>query len=149
MGHLRRVGSVSIKSAPVNLPPVQEQPQVAPPLDEAKLHECWNAMLEAMKGKLPKLADLLKDRELRLDEEDMFTIIVSNSYIESEIKPYLIRMLTFLRSKSGRPNLNCKTEVVYEEKEAKAYTPRDKYDVMQQANPILETFRIIFPEVDY
>ena len=74
---------------------------------------------------------------------------MSNSYIESEIKPYLIRMLTFLRSKSGRPNLNCKTEVVYEEKEAKAYTPRDKYDVMQQANPILETFRIIFPEVDY
>jgi hypothetical protein len=29
-----------------------------------------------------------------------------------------------------------------------AYTARDKYDVMVQANPMLENFRILFPEVD-
>jgi len=72
-------------------------------------------MLEALKGEFPKLYDHLKDKELRIDEEDHFTILVSNSFVESEIKQYLIRMLTYLRSKSGRPNLNCKIEVVYEE----------------------------------
>lgn len=106
-------------------------------------------MIEAMKNELPKLAEQLKDKELRMDEEDFFTIIVNNSFIESEIKPHLIRMLTYLRGKSGRPNLNCKTEVVYEEKEAVPYTPRDKYDVMQKSNPALDTFRVLFPEVDY
>lgn len=119
------------------------------PLDEAGLRECWDAMLGAMKGDLPKLAEQLKDNKLRLDGADSFTVIVSNGYIESEIKPHLIRMLTYLRAKTGRPSLNCKVEVVYEEKESKAYTPRDKYEVMLRANPDLETLRILFPELDY
>ncbi len=149
VGRLRRAGSINIKTAPVHHEETQSQPTTIPPLDDERLHACWEAMLSAMKGELPKLAELLKDKPLRIDEEDMFSIIVSNSFVESEIKPHLIRMLTYLRAKSGRPNLNCKTEVVYEEKEAKAYAPRDKYDVMQQSNPALETFRILFPEVDY
>lgn len=148
-GRLRRVGSISIKTVPVDVSTVTHPAVAAPPLDEAKLHECWEALLEAMKGELPKLAEQLMDKELRLEGEDMFSIIVNNSFIESEIKPHLIRMLTYLRAKSGRPNLNCKIEVVYEEKETKAYIPRDKYDVMQHANPALDTFRVLFPEVDY
>jgi hypothetical protein len=144
------VGSVSIKAVQANTtPPSQPEQNECPPLNQEGLHRCWDAMIEAMKNELPKLAEQLKDKELRMDEEDFFTIIVNNSFIESEIKPHLIRMLTYLRGKSGRPNLNCKTEVVYEEKEAVAYTPRDKYDVMQKSNPALDTFRVLFPEVDY
>ena len=56
-------------------------------------------MIEAMKNELPKLAEQLKDKELRMDEEDFFTIIVNNSFIESEIKPHLIRMLTYLTAR--------------------------------------------------
>ncbi len=149
VGRIRRVDSISIKTAPVHLDAAQPKETEIPPLDKDKLYAYWNSMIEAMKGELPKLADLLKDKELRMEEEDLFIIIVNNNFEESEIKPHLIRMLTYLRAKSGHPNLNCKTEVVYEEKESKAYVPRDKYDVMQQANPALETFRILFPEVDY
>jgi hypothetical protein len=144
------VGSVSIKAVQANTTsPTQPEQNECPPLNQEGLRQCWDAMIEAMKNELPKLAEQLKDKELRMDEEDFFTIIVNNSFIESEIKPHLIRMLTYLRGKSGRPNLNCKTEVVYEEKEAVAYTPRDKYDVMQKSNPALDTFRVLFPEVDY
>lgn len=130
-------------------PTPQAQPAEVLPLDEAGLHGCWDAMLEELKDELPKLVEQLKDKVLRLDGEDLFTVIVNNSYIESEIKPHLIRMLTYLRGKTGRPNLNCKIEVVYEQKETKAYTPHDKYEVMLQSNPDLETFRIYFPEIDY
>lgn len=106
-------------------------------------------MLESLGGEMPKLAEMLKGKELRLENEDFFVIIVNSSYAESEIRPNLIRMLTYLRSKSGRPKLNCKVEVVYEEKEKVVYTPRDKYEAMLQRNPALETFRVLFPEVDY
>lgn len=106
-------------------------------------------MLNAMKEELPKLSEQLKDKKLNIEQEDFFTIEVNNSYLESEIKPHLIRMLTYMRNRSGRPNLNCRIVVVYEEKEAVVYTPRDKYDVMQKSNPALDTFRVLFPEVDY
>lgn len=105
-------------------------------------------MIEAMREPMPKLADLLADRKVRLEEDDLFAIIVSNSYVEAEIKPNLIRMLTYLRTKTGRPDLNCRVEVVYEEKESVAYTARDKYDVMASVNPMLNTFRVLFPDVD-
>ena len=102
-----------------------------------------------MKQEAPKLAEQLQDRELRMDGEDMFVIVVSNSYLDSEIRRYLVRMLTYLRTKSGRPLLNGRVEVEYEEKEAIVYSPRDKYDVMLQDNPALDSFRVLFSEVDY
>lgn len=113
-------------------------------------------MLDALQPKQPKLCELLQGRELRLDENkdsqspaDTFTLVVSNGYVESEIKPHLLEMLTHLRTLTGHPQLNCIITVEYEEKEAVIYTPRDKYDTMSKANPALETFRILFPEVDY
>jgi hypothetical protein len=150
-GRLHRVGSVSIKATQASAPvaaPQSHGPQNQP-LDEKGLQQCWDAMLNAMKEELPKLSEQLKDKKLNIEQEDFFTIEVNNSYLESEIKPHLIRMLTYMRNRSGRPNLNCKIVVVYEEKEAVVYTPRDKYDVMQKSNPALDTFRVLFPEVDY
>lgn len=105
-------------------------------------------MVEAFAAENQKLADQLKDREITMEGEDMFVITVSNSYLDAEIRHNLIRILTFLREKSGRPGLNCRTQVVYEEKEAVAYSARDKYDVMQAANPAIDSFRVLFPDVD-
>ena len=148
VGRLHRTMGVSVKTdSTVPLPTAQPE-VVAEPLTLEGLTEHWEAMLEAMRTELPKLADQLKGKELRLEGEDDFVIVVNNSYAEAEIRPHLIRMLTFLRKRSHRPMLNCKVEVVYEEHESVAYTARDKYDVMVQANPMLENFRILFPEVD-
>ena len=121
----------------------------APPLTQVQLEECWNDLLEAMKDDLPKLAEQLKGRELRMEGEDMFAVVVNNSYLEAEIRPHLIRMLTYLRKKSRRPMLNCRVEVEYEEHEAVTYAPRDKYDVMVRTNPALKKMLELFPEVDY
>ena len=57
-------------------------------------------------------------------------------------------MLTYMRQKSCRKNLNCRVEVVYEEHEATVYYARDKYDVMVKENPELERFRVLFPDVE-
>lgn len=121
----------------------------AKPLTFEHLKQCWTEMLEAMREPLPKVAENLATREIRFVDEDNFTIVVSNSYVESEIKPHILRILTYLRTKTQRPMLNCRIEVEYEEQESVAYIPRDKYDLMVSSNKALETFKIIFPEVDY
>ncbi len=149
VGRLHRTMGISIKTEPIAPPTTtQEVAKEAEPLTLESLTVHWQAMLEAMGAEMPKLAEQLKGRELRMEEEDKFVIVVNNSYAEAEIRPHLIRMLTFLRARSGRPKLNCRVEVVYEEHEAVAYTARDKYDVMLRANPALESLRVLFPEVD-
>jgi hypothetical protein len=127
---------------------VEVQKTALPPLDDDSFGKCWNAMLEAFAAKEPKLVDTLKNRVVRLDGEDHFVIEVGNSFVEAEIRPHLMEMLEWMRSASGHKLLNCRIEVVYEEREAVVYAPRDKYEVMSKTNPVLETFRILFPEVD-
>lgn len=149
--YLRRSSSISIKtasSAPKENLPLNNNTE-AKPLTFEHLKQCWTEMLEAMREPLPKVAENLATREIRFVDEDNFTIVVSNSYVESEIKPHILRILTYLRTKTQRPMLNCRIEVEYEEQESVAYIPRDKYDLMVSSNKALETFKIIFPEVDY
>ena len=149
VGRLRRTMGVIVKTTPPTAAPIAtEQPEAEPPTLE-QLEGYWGEMLEAMKGELPKLAEQLTGRELRMEGEDMFVVVVNNSYLDAEIKPHLLRMLTYLRKRCGRPRLNCRVEVVYEEKEAVAYAPRDKYDAMALKNPTIEKLRELVPDVDY
>ena len=141
---------ITVKTTPIEvkpLPPTATEP--LPPLTITELQQHWQAMVQAMQKDLPQLSEQVKDRELRVDGDDHFIVVVPNNYVETEIKTHLIRMLTYLRNRSGRQDLNCHVVVEYEEHETVAYTPRDKYDVMSEANPNLETLRIILPEVDY
>jgi hypothetical protein len=149
VGKLRRTMGVNIKTTATALAAVSTEQPSAPPPTQEQLEGYWGEMLEAMRCELPKLADQLGGRELRVEADDMFVVVVNNSYLDAEIRPHLLRMLTYLRKRCGRPMLNCRVEVVYEEKEAVAYAPRDKYDVMAQKNPKIEIFREMFPDVDY
>lgn len=148
VGKLRMKMGVSVKTT-VSVPVEQPVQKEVAPLTQEALEKYWGEMLEAIKEEQPKLVDQLRGRELRLEDGDMFAVVVNNSYLDAEIRPHLIKMLTILREKSGRQMLNCRVEVVYEEKEAVAYAPRDKYDVMVKKNPVLEKMRELFPEVDY
>lgn len=149
VGRLHRTMGVSVKTdveVPVAKAAVEEE---APELSQQQLEAYWNDMLDDIKADQPKLAEQLRGRELRMEGVDMFDVVVNNSYIDAEIRPHLIRMLTILRQKSGRPKLNCRVVVEYQEQEALIYAPRDKYDAMLRSNPALEAMRQLFPEVDY
>lgn len=121
----------------------------AEPVTLEKLSQYWDEMLHAMEGEFPTLAQHLKGLNLRLEEEDMFVVEVESNYAESEIKPYLLRILTYLRSKTGRPMLNCRLEIVTPEQDAVAYLPRDKYEIMLESNPALAKLHVYFPEIDF
>ena len=149
IGKLRRTMGVSIKTASTPQPPAQEAHTQPLPLTDDTLRQYWDDMLQAMQDTLPKLAEQLRGRQLRIEDDENFAIEVNNSYLDAEIRPHLLRMLTYLRRRCGRPMLNCHVEVVYEQTEALAYTPRDKYDAMAQHNPTIEKLRELFPDVDY
>ena len=147
---VHRKSGISIKMAytpELKTDPTDLQP-AASPLTQEGLEACWKSMLEALAEKEPKLVDTLRDREITLDGDDHFVIEVGNSFVEAEIRPHLLQMLELMRSTSGRKLLNCQINVVYEERQAVIYAPRDKYEVMSKNNPTLDTFRILFPEVD-
>lgn len=138
------MGAISIADV---LPKQEEKP--LPPITLETLDEYWKQALQQLAGTEPKLVEVLKERELRVDGDEHFVIVVSNSYSASEIKPHLMQLLTILRNLSHRPKLNCAVVVEAEEREAVIYHPRDKYDAMVNNNPVLNTFRQLFPEVDY
>lgn len=147
-GKVHRVSSLSIKMNPDEVVTPLPEAVKLPPMEQEALEESWKSMLDFFAEREPKLVESLKGRTIRLEGEDFFVIEVGNSYVEAEIRPHLRDMLEQMRAISGHKLLNCKVEVVYEEKEAKIYAPRDKYQVMAKENPVLETFRILFPEVD-
>lgn len=144
---VHRVSGISIKTTPATVVSAMPQDE-RPPLTQATLEDCWRAMLGVLEAGEPKLAATLGDRVIRLEGEDFFVVEVGNSFVEAEIRPHLREMLEEMRRTSGRRLLNCKVRVVYEEREAVIYAPRDKYEVMSKNNPALDTFRILFPEVD-
>lgn len=119
-----------------------------PPITLEELKSCWLKALDQIAPGQPQAAESLRHKELRIESDNHFNIIVNSDYTAAEIKPLLASILAILRTLTKRPILNCSTKVEYIEKESKPYTARDKYEVMSQTNPSLETFRILFPEVD-
>ena len=150
VGRLRRASAVSLKDigAPSGTAASPEVLPDGPPLTQEALKALWDEMLEELAKDAPWLAEQLSGRPLHFESEDQFVVEVNSSYMDAEIKPRLIAMLTFMRQKGRRKNLNCKVEVVYEEHEATVYYARDKYDVMTKENPELERFRVLFPDVE-
>ena len=150
VGRLRRASAVSLKDigAPSGTAASPEVLPDGPPLTQEALKALWDEMLEELAKDAPRLAEQLSGPPLHFESEDQFVVEVISSYMDAEIKPRLIAMLTFMRQKGRRKNLNCKVEVVYEEHEATVYYARDKYDVMTKENPELERFRVLFPDVE-
>lgn len=155
VGRVHRLGGINIKpseavpTADVAQLVKGEEQQELPPLELEMLKPWWAEALHKLKAEQPKLAESLGSRELKVDGKDHFVILVPNAYNEAEIKPYLVGLLETLRRLSGRRMLNCSIEIVYEEKAAVIYSPRDKYDALSAKNPALNTFKVLFPEVDY
>lgn len=145
----RMAGSVTLNLSAIAATSVVPAESVeARPIDQALLEQYWAEAMDALKDEHPRMVASIRSRKLRLVEPDLFAIEVPNNFIVAEAKPHLMYLLDILRHSSGRPELNCRFDVVYEEQEAIIYSARDKYSVMSQANPMLATFKVLFPEVD-
>ena len=120
-----------------------------PPLAHEELQALWTEAMAFIKEKEPEAFKLLADREVRVGEGETFCIVADSSLLDQELRPYKVEILEWMRHRAHRPRLNCRVIVEYVEHEKLIYAPRDKYEAMVAKNPTLETFHVLFPEIDY
>jgi len=120
------------------------------PLTPEDLQPLWAEALEWLRDNDPEAYRLLQGREVRLAEDpNLFTIVADTSLLDQELRPHKVKLLEWMRARSGRRDLNCQVVVEIVEREKVIYAPHDKYEAMLAANPVLETFHVLFPEIDY
>ena len=122
-----------------------------PPLTDQDLQTLWTEAIEGLRDNEPEAYRLLQGREVRLDSisANLFTIVADTSLLDQELRPYKVKLLEWMRARSGRRDLNCQVVVEVVEREKVICAPHDKYEAMLAANPALETFHVLFPEIDY
>ena len=128
-------------------PPTTEQP-VGPPLTQQSLQEAWQHLLDDLAASNPDLHRLLDGREVRLAKDDFIQIVGDSTHLKEELRPHQVALFQTLRTATRRPALNGEVIVEYVERETVPYAPRDKYEALVAANPVLETFHVLFPEID-
>ena len=153
------VGAVRLASSLRVAPKETPRPEPAPlpaaeaentPFGNDELQTLWAEVIDHLRQSNPEAFKLLNGREVRLAEgDDLFTIVADSSLLDQELRPYKVSILKWMRTRSHRPQLNCQVIVEHVEREKLIYAPRDKYEAMLAKNPTLETFHVLFPEIDY
>ena len=145
---VKRLTTISI-SAPVDVKPVKSlECREVEQLTQERLEELWGELVESVKDD-EKLHELLADKKVVLKNNNLFHIQVPNLYLDTVLRNYQTRILSFLREATGNELLLYKAVVVVEHVATKAYLPRDKFDEMAQRNSAMLTLRKLFPDIDF
>lgn len=112
------------------------------------LNELWQQFAETKKEE-GKIYMLLKNAPVHFVDQKIFNIEITNIYSGKEIDSVKTEMLAFMRENTGHPALNCKYHQVIVEHETKAYSPHEKFQVMQEVNPNMVALKQVFGEIDY
>ncbi|MBR1517565.1 MAG: hypothetical protein IJ620_05430 [Bacteroidales bacterium] len=102
--------------------------------DTATLY--WTKMIEANKQLPQRLLNSLETVEVVL-EDKCFVLHTTNSYLESEIRPFLVAMLDWLRAASGIDDLTCRIELKIIETRPEIYSAQERLDAMVKVNPLV------------
>lgn len=117
-------------------------------LSQERLEALWKELADSASDD-EKLRELVSDKEVVLKNNNLFNIKVSNLFFESQFRPYQMRILSFLREKTGNEALQYKIVVEVEQKEARAYMPREKFEELANINPAIYKLRKLFPDIDF
>jgi len=117
-------------------------------LTQQRLEELWNKLIDKHKGD-ETLYELIHDKKVKLVNNNLFNIIVSNMLLDSNLRRYQGAILSFMREQTGNENLKFDTEVQMVQMEAMTYLPDEKYKEMTAINPALQEFRKLFKDIDF
>ncbi len=110
-------------------------------LSREELIKHWNFFAENIQESRPNLYFALSQSEPEINEKNVIGFTVQNSLQEQEIEKIKHNLLQYLRENAGGVNCKLSITLVTETKEAKLYTPKDKYLFMSEKNPILNALR--------
>ena len=120
-------------------------------LSEDRLHKFWDEMVTSMRSKAEwkEFAELLLDKEVRMNGDVEIVIESSNSHFETLFKPQQVVVLEWLRRRTCIPNLMITVAVKASTQEKTSYIPQDKYNDMFKKNSNISYLKEIFQELDY
>lgn len=112
------------------------------------LDRLWLQFAETKRDET-KIYTLLKNAPVHFVDQKIFNIEITNIYSGKEIDSVKTEMLAFMRENTGHPALNCKYYQVRVEHETLAYSPQEKFLVMQEVNPNMVALKQVFGDIDY
>lgn len=145
------MGTISLKDALANMPKHQKVALEAPTrLEEEKLHRFWDEMVAKAldKPETHELGELLRDKMVCMEGDDQIVITTINSHFVNQFKEHQVRVLEWLRARTGVRSLTCRIEVRQMEKEKVIYSAPDRYGAMAKVNPVIFQLRKLLPDLD-
>lgn len=142
------VSSLSISSVPSSRRISALEHREVETLTQERLQQLWDMLIEKSSAD-EKFHDLLVGKEVELKNNNMFNIVAPSIYFDTLFRNYQDRILDFFRQETGNEAIQYKITVKVEQREAKAYMPREKFEEMSQRNPALFSLRKIFPDIDF
>lgn len=147
------VGAVSLKSMAKSMNVARPVHVLDAPtsLSNEQLHKFWDELIVKTRAneETKAISDLLIDKVVYMEGDDKIVIDVNNSYFESKLKPFQMRILEWLRKKSGVQSLSYRVNVKEVEHKKSLYSPADRYDALLEKNPTLSKLRSLFPDLEY
>ncbi|GAB4314038.1 MAG: DNA polymerase III subunit gamma/tau [Bacteroidales bacterium] len=147
-GKRRRLpGSVSLRNQPENdvikedntEKPISDLP--AEPVTEDQLLEVWNEVIGQFE-KQPDLHIVLKSRPPRFIPPTTIELWVDNKLQLTELESRKLSVMEPLREKLSNHQLQMDVKVIpQEERTAKPFSPKEKFEKMAERNPALKDFK--------
>ena len=144
----RSTVSVSLSDVISQQQPINPVAVEVKPLTQELLQQIWDSYIENHKDDT-RLVEAMKERKLIVKDENLFEVVLPSGYYEKDYKVFQTDLLEYMRRQTGHVQLQMKMLVDAPQHEAKAYTPKDKYEAMLKMNSELARFRILFSEIDF
>jgi len=133
-------------AGPVTPPPPEEpggvpEPESQPPLTSGLLKTIWVDFAETLKTDQPRLYNTLITQIPELGTDQKVLVRLNNTLQEKAIRSIQAELNSYLRKRTGNPDLEISTEVPDQPLQKKLYTQQEKYNHLQKKNPDLDLFR--------
>ena len=144
MASIRGTAPLAGSGSPAAGAAVQPMTEQNEPVDPSALRRTWNAFINQIPAE-KLLATAMKDSQLQLVGETQITVTVGSDEQKMRIQEHQERILNYLRQSFRNSHLRFQYEVHEVESYRRAYTPREKMELIRNAHPetvtaLIETF---------
>ena len=119
----------------------QELYETATPFTPEALVMAWDEFADTLKTASPHLFSTLKSSRPVLNAGWIIEFTLGNKVLEDELNLRKTDLMEFLRARLNNYKIQFNTRVSENLKNARPYTDREKYDLMAEKNPALNTLK--------
>ena len=138
--------STSLKDLLIKVPEVAHQPvtrestKLSTPFNTDELIQCWNAYAEKLAEKAHLKNTMIHYKPVLLDHFK-FEVMVSNPAQQEELISNSIEILKILRTQLKNEHIQMHIRIEETNEKKRAYTSEEKYEFLNDLNPLLSKLK--------